>query len=164
MAWDHRDEAPDWTASGLQAVSSHGQGLVETVPQDIDTWCPSYEKNGPQKRAAFWVGLLSALARHESTWQPDAIGGGGQWFGLTQISPATARGYGCKAQSGQALLNGADNISCAVRIASFQVARDAAVVTDGDNWRGMARDWAPFRSASKRETMAAFTSAQPYCR
>jgi hypothetical protein len=164
MAWDHRDEAARWTRAGLQAIDKHGQSLVQTVPGDIGKWCPTYAKNGPDKRAAFWVGLMSALARHESTWRPDAVGGGGQWFGLTQISPATARGYGCMASSGSELLNGSANISCAVRIAAHQVARDDAVVTDGEGWRGMARDWAPFRNEAKREAMAAFTSRQPYCR
>lgn len=164
MAWDHRPEAARWTRAGLAAVDSHGRALVATVPQDIREYCPGYRKASDNERAAFWVGILSALAEHESTWRPDAVGGGGQWFGLTQISPATARGYGCDAKSGKALLNGSKNISCAVRIAAAQVGRDAYVVSDGSGWRGLGRDWAPFRSAAKRDAIAAFTASQPYCR
>ena len=163
MAWDHRPEAANWTAAGLAAVRAQGAALTETLPNDIAAYCPGYAANGRDERAAFWVGLLSALARHESTWRPDAVGGGGQWFGLTQIAPATARGYGCAAGNGQALLAGRANIACAVRIAAHQVARDGYVVSDGRGWRGMARDWAPFRSETKRATMAAFTATQPYC-
>ena len=163
MAWDHREEAERWTRAGLTAVQGHGEALIDVVPEDIAEWCPGYASASDEDRAAFWVGLLSALAKHESTWRPDAVGGGGRWFGLTQISPGTARGYECRATSGEALLNGSANLSCAVRIAAAQVARDEAVVTDGTGWRGMARDWAPFRSASKRAAMKTFTSEQAYC-
>lgn len=164
MAWDHRPEATRWTRAGLRAIEGHGRALVDVVPGDIREYCPGYRKATRDERAAFWVGILSALAKHESTWRPDAVGGGGQWFGLTQISPATARGYGCAAQSGADLKNGQANISCAVRIAAAQVARDGYVVSDGSGWRGLGRDWAPFRSAAKRAEIAAFTSRQSYCR
>lgn len=163
MAWDHRDEADRWTRAGLNALNAHGAALTDVVPSDIDAWCPGYPAASTEDRAAFWVGLLSALAKHESTWRPEAVGGRNQWYGLTQISPATARGYACNATSGEALLNGSANLSCAIRIAAHQVVRDEAVVTDGSGWRGMARDWAPFRSASKRSAMKAFTTAQSYC-
>ena len=164
MAWDHRPEAPDWTRAGLRAVASHGQNLVSTVPQDIRKYCPGYVRASEQERAAFWVGLLSALAKYESTWRPEAVGGRSQWYGLVQIDPRTAQGYGCRAQSGRALTDGSLNISCAVRIADYQVGRDEFVVGNGNGWRGMARDWAPFRVAEKREWIADWTSAQPYCR
>lgn len=164
MAWDHKVEARRWTRAGLDAVATHGQALTATLPADIGAYCPGYATATDDERAAFWVGMISALAKHESTWRADAVGGGGQWFGLTQISPATALGYGCKAQSGAALLNGAANVSCAVRIAAAQVGRDGYLVRSEGGWRGMGRDWAPFRSAAKRAEMAAFTSRQAYCR
>ena len=164
MAWDHRPEASSWTAAGLNAVASHGAALTRTVPGDVEGYCPGYADASERQRAAFWVGMMSALAEHESTWRPDAVGGGGQWFGLTQISPATARGHGCNASTGKALLGGAANISCAIRIAAAQVGRDGFMVRDGAGWRGLGRDWAPFRDPGKRERMAAFTAAQPYCR
>lgn len=164
MGWGHRAEADSWTAAGLAAMERQGKPLLLVVPADIARFCPTYAQNDKDDRAAFWVGLFSALAKHESTWRPDAVGGGGQWFGLTQIAPATARAYGCKAKSGSALTDGSDNIACAIRIAAYQVPRDGYLVSDGDGWRGMARDWAPFRSKSMRAEMAAFTSRQPYCR
>jgi hypothetical protein len=33
----------------------------------------------------------------------------------------------------------------------------------GSGNRGLGRDWAPFRKASKRADIAAWTSAQSYC-
>ena len=162
MRWDHRPEAAQWTTSTMSAVlSGAGQPLTQVVPRDIATWCPAYPRNDTNTRAMFWVGLLSAMAKHESTWNPAAVGGGGQWFGLVQISPATARGYGCGATSGAALKNGTANLSCAIRIMAHTVPRDG-VVSEG--MRGVAADWGPFHSASKRAEMAAWTTQQTYCR
>ncbi len=160
MRWDHRPEATNWTSTAFAALDTHAAVLPTIVPDDIAQWCPAYPEAPEENREAFWIGLVSALARHESTWNPEAIGGGGRWFGLVQISPATARGYGCQATSGQALLNGSDNISCALRIWSTTVERDGVVAAGRG---GVAADWGPFVQASKREEMRAWISAQPYC-
>ncbi|MHC0054078.1 transglycosylase SLT domain-containing protein [Actibacterium sp. D379-3] len=164
MRWDdHRpaDQAARWTRASLLALETYGAGLARTVPADIADYCPGYPDASLQERRAFWAGLFSALAKHESTWNPQAVGGGGQWFGLVQIAPATARGYGCSAQSGAALKDGAANLSCAIRIAARTVARDQVVSAGG---HGIAADWGPFHSADKRADIAAWTGAQSYCR
>jgi len=157
MRWDHRPEAPLWTEATLTALESHGAALPSFVPSDIATYCPGYAEAEPDDRAAFWAGLFSALAEYESTWNPVAVGGGGLWYGLVQIDPRTARGYGCAATSGSALKDGAANLSCAVRIATAQVTKRGTVS------RGML-DWGPFHSAGKRSQMQAWTRAQPYCK
>nr|WP_233252448.1 transglycosylase SLT domain-containing protein [Maritimibacter sp. 55A14] len=161
MRWDHRPEADIWTSATMSALTSHGAALAQTEPADIDTWCPAYREASPTARRAFWSGLLSALAKHESTWRPDAVGGGGRWFGLVQIAPATARGYGCKARSGAALQDGGANLSCAVRIMAHTVPRDGVVAAGGG---GVAADWGPFAWSSKRADMAHWTASQSYCR
>ena len=159
MAWDHRPEAADWTEATLAALQTEGAPLLSEVPGDIGVWCPAYVEAGPAQRAAFWAGLLSALARFESTWNPQAVGGGGRWFGLVQISPATAQHYGCDADSGSALTDGAANLTCAVEIASETVLRDGVVAAGG----GLAADWGPFVSAEKRSQMREWVSTQSYC-
>ncbi|WP_425467326.1 transglycosylase SLT domain-containing protein [Rubellimicrobium roseum] len=162
MAWDHQGPHTDqWTEATLTALETEGAALLSEVPGDIGTWCPNYVQAEPRERAAFWAGLLSALARFESTWNPQAVGGGGQWFGLVQIAPATARGYGCEADSGQELTDGAENLECAVRIAARTVTRDGVVAAGGG---GFAADWGPFASADKRREMARWVSSQSYCR
>lgn len=158
--WDFRPEGDEWTRASLVALSSYGRPLVEMVPEDIDTWCPRYAKADDAEREAFWIGLLSSLAKHESTWRPDAAGGGGKWYGLLQISPATARSYGCRAQTAEALKDGASNLSCAIRIMSVTVPRDRVVAANGG---GIAADWGPFHQASKREEMRDWVREQPYC-
>lgn len=164
MRWDAERapaEARAWSRAVLQALETHGSVLPSMEPRDIAAWCPAYSGASREDRRAFWAGLFSALAKHESTWNPEAVGGGGRWFGLLQISPATARNYGCEASSGEALKNGAANLSCAVRIASHTVARDGVVAADG---RGIAADWAPFHDSAKRRDMADWVSTQSYCR
>lgn len=160
MRWDHVPEAEGWTEATVAALDNHGQDLVATTPDDIAAWCPGYEKADEDGRKAFWTGLLSTLAKHESTWNPRAVGGGGLWYGLVQIAPATARNYGCAAGTGEALKDGEANLSCAVRIMNVTVPRDN-VVSAG--MRGVAADWGPFHSSSKREDMRAWMRAQPFC-
>lgn len=161
MRWDFRPEAPAWTNATLAALETHGAVLASVVPADIETFCPGYAENDGFERRAFWAGLFSALAKHESTWNPAASGGGGRWIGLLQIAPPTAANYGCGARSAAALKDGSANLTCAVRIAAVQVSRDRMVAGDGDD--GVGRDWAPFRSAAKRADIAAWTRGQSYC-
>jgi hypothetical protein len=125
--WDHVRGAQRWTQAALFALQSHGRALVDITPRDIKDWCPAYPQAAPAQRRAFWVGFLSTLAKHESTYRPHAVGGGGLWYGLTQILPATARGYGCQARSGEALKSGPANLSCAIRIMARTVTRDGVV-------------------------------------
>ena len=156
MAWDHRPEASEWTLSTMNALEGPGAGLPALVPSDIASWCPGYPEASDAERRAFWSGLFSALAKHESTWNPAAVGGGGRWFGLVQISPRTAAYHGCTVSSGQALKDGEANLRCAVRIAANQVPKRGSVA------RGM-RDWGPFHHESKRAEMSAWTRSQSYC-
>ena len=161
MRWDHRQEAPEWTGRTLIAVAQEDRKLADLVPADITTWCPGYRAADLTERRLFWVGLLSALAKHESTWNPRASGGGGRWIGLTQIAPSTARQYGCKARTSQQLKDGAANLACAVEIMAVNVANDGLVAGNGS--RGIGRDWAPLRSSRKRADMIAWVSQQSYC-
>lgn len=158
--WQGRRGSDMWTRAALGALKTHGKPLVNTVPRDIANWCPAYPMASAADRRAFWVGLMSTLAKHESTYRPDAVGGGGKWYGLLQILPATARGYGCQARSGGALKNGALNLACATRIMAVTVPRDG-VVSAG--MRGVAADWGPFHSRAKREDMKRWMRKQPYC-
>jgi len=156
MRWDHRPEAAEWTAATLAALRGNGAVLTALEPADIGDWCPGYRRAGIEDRRAFWAGLLSALAKHESRWNPQAVGGGGRWYGLVQIDPRTARGHGCAARSGAALKDGSANLTCAVRIAANQVPKRGSVA-------GGMRDWGPFHSTAKRAEMAKWTRAQSYC-
>ncbi|MEM9580525.1 MAG: transglycosylase SLT domain-containing protein [Pseudomonadota bacterium] len=158
--WDHRPDGRLWTRAAIKALRSHGRVILQTVPRDIGAWCPAYPDLDLNGRAAFWAGLLSALAKHESTYRQTAVGGGGRWYGLLQILPATARGYNSADPSRQGLKSGSNNVSCAVRILATTVPRDQ-VVSQG--MRGVAADWGPFHSRRKREDMRQWVRKQAYC-
>ena len=160
LRWDHVDGSTRWTRAALSALDSHGAALLDTVPADIGAWCPAYPQADRWGRKVFWAGLLSTLSKHESTYRPGAVGGGGLWYGLVQILPATARGYRCAARTGEALKDGALNMSCAVRILNVTVPRDGVVAR---GMRGVAADWGPFHSRAKREDMRRWLARQPFC-
>lgn len=162
--WDFKDGSDLWTRAAMVAVAEHGEGLDSLVPHDIATWCPAYAANPPVKRRAFWVGMMSALAKHESTYNPRAVGGGDLWYGLLQIYPDTAQRYGCRATTGEALKDPEDNLSCAARIMNVTVARDNAVAVHDGRWRGVAADWGPMSNRGKMAEMSAWTAQQSYCK
>ncbi len=161
--WDFKAGSDVWTRAAMVSVGAYGDGLQTIVPKDIDRWCPAYAKNSPTLRRAFWVGMMSALSKHESTYNPRAVGGGDLWYGLLQIYPDTARRYGCRARTGEALKNPVENLSCAARIMAVTVARDQAVAVRDTRWRGVAADWGPMTKPKKIAEMAAWTSRQTYC-
>lgn len=161
--WDHKQGSRIWTRAAMVAVSSYGEGLESITPRDIDRWCPAYRDNTAYDRRAFWVGMMSALAKHESTYNPRAVGGGDLWYGLLQIYPDTARRYGCRAQTGEALKNPVENLSCAARIMNVTVLRDNAIAFHDGRWRGVAADWGPMSNRRKIPEMANWTARQSYC-
>ena len=160
MHWDGRDSSAEWTDATLAALDAEGAVLMSRVPSDVMEFCPSYAKQTPENRRAFWAGLLSAVARHESSHNPRAKGGGGRYQGLMQISTSTARNFGC----GGSMLDAKANMACAVRIAAQQVSQDNAIARSGGGWGGVARDWMPLRNKSKRAEIASWTKKQSYCR
>lgn len=158
MRWGN--DNPEWTAAVLDALNEEGVTLLSTVPSDVLQFCPGYASQSRENRAAFWAGLLSSVAKHESSHNPRAKGGGGRYLGLMQISSPTARANGC----GGSLLRGEDNLRCAVRIMARHVVRDNAIAGGKRGWRGVARDWMPLRSSSKRADIAGWTRKQSYCK
>jgi hypothetical protein len=164
MAWDRQKGTTLWTRAALSALQGDAARLSSIVPRDIDDWCPAYATGDEAQRRAFWAGFVSALARHESGHRAGAVGGGGLYHGLLQILPATARGYGCQARSGDALQDGAANLSCGLRIMARTVARDGVIARGAKGWGGVAADWGPLRSAEKRDQMQSWLKAQNYCR
>lgn len=159
--WANQPDNVLWNRAALSALKTHGRPLVDMVPADIADWCPLYPEATMEQRRAFWLGFMSALAKYESTYRPQAVGGGGRWYGLLQILPATARGYQCNVGTGTALKNGAANLSCAVRIMAVTVPRDGVIY--GRGGRGVAADWGPMRSRAKRGDMSTWLKDQSYC-
>lgn len=161
--WDHRPEADTWTEAAFAALAQDGRALINTVPADIDAFCPGYRSADVEERKAFWTALFSGLAGYESTWRPEAAGAGGRYRGLLQIWPTSARYYGCDLSHPNGLYDGATNLRCATRIAAQAVERDRVVAGGPGQWGGVARDWPPLRRASTRNDIAGFTRDLPMC-
>ena len=163
--WENRRRGTLWTRVAMSSVMAHGRPLIATVPDDIDDWCPAYPDQTDENRAAFWVALLSTLTRYESTWRPQAVGGGGLWYGLAQILPTTAELRKCRVTTGEELKHGPSNLSCAIRIMANTVPRDNAISIRGKRrWQGVAADWGPMTTTWMREDMQRYTRKQTYCR
>ena len=159
--WGNEGTSALWTRVVQSSLRAHASNLPRLTPQDIADWCPGYPTASIQQREAFWVGLVSSLVKHESTFRPTAVGGGDLWYGLMQIFPSTARLYKCRATTGSALKSGPANLSCGLRIMAKTVARDKVV---SRKMRGVAADWGPFHSSKKRNDMMNWTKSQSYCK
>lgn len=162
--WEHRRGGDLWTRVAMSAMASHGRPLLDTVPSDIEDWCPAYPGASNEDRAAFWTAFLSTLSRYESTFNPRAVGGGGLWFGLLQIYPQTAEFRKCRVRTGEGLKHGPSNLNCAIRIMSVTVPRDNAISVKDGRWKGVAADWGPIRNDWMRRDMQRYTRKQTYCR
>ena len=159
--WGNNGASALWTRVVQSSLRAHAANLPKLTPEDIADWCPAYPTASIKQREAFWVGLVSSLVKHESTFRPTAVGGGDLWYGLMQIFPSTARLYKCRATTGSALKSGPANLSCGLRIMAKTVARDQVV---SRKMRGVAADWGPFHSSKKRNDMMAWTRSQSYCK
>jgi len=162
--WEYRNGGVLWPRVALSAIETHGQALLDVVPRDIAEWCPAYPENNREDRAAFWAGMMSALTRYESTYNPRAVGGGNRWFGLLQIYPPTAEFRKCRVQTGEGLKQASANLNCAVRIMAITVPRDDAISLKENRWKGVAADWGPIRTGWMRADMQRYTKRQTYCR
>ena len=172
--WDHKTDGRVWTQMTLDAIGQHGMGMVATVPVDIANYCPTYPVADATKRMAFWMGLISALAKWESNYKPettftepdivDAQGNRVVSRGLLQISVESGRSYGCVIPTAEALHEPVVNLACAVRIMNRWIVEDGRINNSARPWRGAARYWSPFRKPARRQDLQAWTKQQAYCR
>lgn len=155
MRWG--EENAEWTEAALAALNAEGVTLLSTVPADVMQFCPGYARQTKENRAAFWAGLVSAVAHHDGA-APEGESR------LLRIPPSAARANGC----GGSMTEGVDNLRCAVRIMAREVTRDGAIAAEDSGarqgWRGLARAWMPLRSTEKRSEIAGWTRRQSYCK
>ena len=85
--WIHQTDHLIWNRAALSALKGHAAPLVEMVPKDIQTWCPHYPEASDADRRAFWLGFMSALAKFESTYNPDAVGAGASGMVCCKFCP-----------------------------------------------------------------------------
>ena len=172
--WDHHPQGQIWTSLTHDALMADSTALLSTIPGDIETFCPNYEKLDTENRVRFWIALISSLARLESGHDPDTSyvesfkdqhGNFVVSRGLLQISIESGRGYNCEIPDAQSLHQAEVNLTCGVKIMNRWVGERDLVLRARENgkWRGAARYWSPFRSATKTQIIADKTRALSFC-
>ncbi len=172
-AWSHVNGGGTWTQVTESAVAA--TSLSDQLPEDIQTFCPRYPTLGPDFRVMFWAGLLSAMAKFESNFNPETVfmeelrdGNGDRVIsrGLLQLSVESAkqRRYGCKIVTAKDLHDPAVNLSCAARILATWVEADGAVASVNGETTGGARYWSVLRASSRNlEEIGAITRKFSFC-
>ena len=150
-AWSGQDSGLIWTELAEAVVEE--TALAQSVPSDIEHFCPRYADLNQSARVRFWVGLLSAMVEHESDFDPatqftesliqDSQGRDVVSRGLLQLSVESARQdrYGCTIERELDLHEPAVNLTCGARILDAWVSRDDAIAGTANKRLGGARYW-----------------------
>jgi len=176
--WDSKSEAESWTNSLAMSLEAYGQGLLATTSvKDAKKYCPKYSSLSRDQRKAFYIMLISSMARFESSFKPETTytedfkDSQGLWVksrGLLQISKESANqsAYGCKIVDKEDLHLPAVNLACGVKILNYWIKKDGYVGTYLSKTQiyGGARYWSVLRDISgSNSKIAAKTKALPYC-
>lgn len=174
-AWAAADPDGSWTAIAERAVEA--TRLPDLAPAGMAEFCPGYEGGEPTGRTRFWVGLMSAMARFESAFDPkrdfveprvkDGAGRAVTSRGLLQLSIESANQprYACGIEDATDLHDPEVNLGCAARVLSYWVEQDGVLASAASPHRGGARYWSVLRhDAPYRAAIASFTRQLPVCR
>ena len=161
LHWDWRKENPAFYLIADDLMSVHGQDLLTVVPKDIDNYCPEYRELNSKQRQLFWVMLLSAIARHESSHNPDCFyqeqirnkyGERVVSRGLLQISYLSSQRYLPSINRDQDLHVVHTNLLCGIEILKTWVIEDGLISEKKrGKWYGAARYWSVLRSHKHAE-------------
>lgn len=187
--WASVPDGAVWTDITAKAVDELGNGLITSSPSDVSGFCPKYETMDDKAKRAFWVSLVSAMARPESNFNPDVsfneydnckYPGCKDDFttqdgrkvvsrGLLQMSQESANGYkrfGCEIaiEDEETLHDPETNLRCGVVILARWVAADGQIAKEASPYRGGARYWSVLRRPGKIAGIQNFTSNTSYCR
>jgi len=174
MPWDGKHaDASRWTQYTADAIAQYGSAMRTKRPSDVASFCPNYANLDEKGRTQFWVGLVAAIAKYESSYNPntryqenfkDSSGTAVVSRGLLQISAESARNYGCSVSSGTALHDAKVNLTCGVRIINHWLAQDGVISAQTSDWRGAARYWAVLRKSSTLGPIRTMTRGLSVCK
>jgi hypothetical protein len=148
-------------------------------------FCSRYPGLSEGDRMHFWAGLISAMVKRESSFNPKATftesfrehGADSPIVisrGLLQLSfPEDRDKYHCKLQRADDLYDAQTNITCGVTVLSTLVSRDGRIAgREGSRWKGGAAYWSVLRSAGGKDnsnskslnSIKKFTQSMAVCR
>lgn len=174
-AWSAQNRDGSWTRAAELAVAQ--SILPKIVPRDISEFCPTYQRLKPKERHKFWVGLMSAMAKPESNFDPntyfkerftDAKGRRVISRGLLQISieSANQKRYDCDIPHAKLLHDPVVNLSCGVKILSKWVKEDGIIASKElqGTHKGGGRYWSTLRAKTGHlNWIQSFTRDLPIC-
>jgi hypothetical protein len=178
-AWAGSNKDGSWTRQAERAVTA--AALPRLTPADIGFFCPRYPALAKQERQKFWVGLLSAMAKPESNFQPqrsyrekfaDRRGEPVISRGLLQISieSANQKRYSCAIPYPAKLHDPATNLHCGAKILARWVSTDGVIAHNAKlpaqaaAHLGGGRYWSVLRTNKGHlPQIAAFTRQLPFC-
>lgn len=173
--WDDKPDGRAWTKIAIRGIERFGVALLtgEDVG-DASTYCPRYKRLDLQERGRFWVKLISAMAKKESSFKEglnytesfnDNTNTRVVSRGLLQISRESAKSYGCKIEAGVDLLQADFNLPCGIKILNRWVARDSRIGSGKiEAWRGGARYWSVLRNGPSKEIIVKSVSELSFCK
>lgn len=173
-SWRKVNKDCSWTTSAEEAAKK--SSLSQLTPTDIASFCPNYEKLDTANRNKFWAGLLSAMARPESNYKPEATytenftdGSGKKVIsrGLLQISieSANQKRYSCGIAKSEDLHVPKINLECGIKILEAWVKNDNVIAAYSKPSRGGGRYWSVLRASNKRlPEITGNTASLPFCK
>lgn len=143
--WDKKAGTSGWSAVVVEELKTH-RTTLETA-QDIEEFCPAYFLASSFERDTCWIRIISAMARYESNFRPQAVykeANGANSVGLLMMAPEHCP----NANTEEKLKVAEPNIQCAVARLALMVKRGKYV--SGPNFKGGAAYWSVLRSPHKR--------------
>lgn len=164
--WDHLPQAGLWTSLTMKALQDLGKELLSANPEDGASWNSGFSSFSQDQKKAFYVMLLSSMARYESNFKPteryvenfvDQEGKSVVSRGLLQLSIESVNGYGAGIQKAEELHDPETNLRAAVMILNRWIPKDG-VIGNGSN-TGAARYWSVIRKLDTRKKIQEKTRA-----
>jgi hypothetical protein len=171
--WDgETDDASLWTQWLSEDLETHGAVLIDLIPADATTFCKTWPRLTRRGREQVWITLISAIAKHESDFNPHGIfeeppPTSELSIGLMQLSLSDAKEYHCDFTTEAQIEDPRSNLECAVRILAALVPTDGVVGGDRDDGElGAAGYWSVLNvrdHADARDFIIGQTTALPVC-
>jgi len=188
LLWESvNPEGVFWSAAVYGAIGGSREVTEQLLPgaDDVESFCPKYFLLSDQQRMNFWGYLISAIAMHESGFNPLARASKGRAVadevtgqelfpeGLLQVSYQDSKRYqGCRfawekdknlhpLDARKTTLNPLINLQCGVHILAKQVQSRKRIALKNNGY------WPVLEEGGSRERLAeisAATQALPFCR
>jgi hypothetical protein len=172
-AWDgETDDAALWTNWLSDDLETDGAALIDLIPADAAEFCTTWPKLTRRGRKQVWITLISAIAKHESDFDPHGSFEeppplSERSIGLMQLSLSDAEEFHCDFTTEAQIEGARRNLDCAVRILAQLIPPDGVIGGGlGEDRLGAAGYWSVLNvlgHADSRAFIVAQTTALSAC-